>query len=520
LRRPTLVIAPVIAAAAVLAGAVLASGGNGAAVATVAVHHARTARTLDTSSPRLHCKLQRRRFHTLPGARPAEFCMAIRARGTPSGDPILVTPRPDLSKTPHEQYGLMLISGTGKLLWYQRRPAKVHDLKTVTYQGKPMLAYFERDKGSAHYSLLDQQYREVARVKTAGVEPTDEHDLRVTPQGTAFVASDHLRALRAGPTNDYVVQEIDVATGKPVFQWRALQRVPVSDSYEDRSGRKPYDFFHGNAIDPPTADDPTVMVSSRNTSAIYGIDHKTGRTSWILGGKRDQFSLHRHRDWVFCTQHDTYRLPGGKLFVFDNGGAHTFGRTKCRVHPARAMLFDFDPAKRKVSLVRSVSSKPFTADGKGIFSEYVGSVQVETGGNWLIDWGSPTRISDVGADGREQRLLRLPYWSYRAMPAAGWTGRPPGRPAIAAQRRNGHVTVWASWNGATEIASWQLLAGDTASTLKPVGGPVAFQDLETRMALRTGAKLVAVRALDASGATLGESTGMGAAGFEPATSRV
>src|SRR3954469_6850068 len=85
-----------------------------------------------TGGQRLACRLRRLRFHTLPALHPTGFCVAHRAGASPVTRGLLVTPRPDPRKNPGEQFGLMLISPGGKLLWYQRRPTKVHDLKVVT----------------------------------------------------------------------------------------------------------------------------------------------------------------------------------------------------------------------------------------------------------------------------------------------------------------------------------------------------------------------------------------------------
>ena len=68
----------------------------------------------------------------------------------------------------------------------------------------------------------------------------------------------------------------------------------------------------------------------------------------------------------------------------------------------------------------------------------------------------------------------------------------------------GAVTVYASWNGATGIASWQLLGGNTADQLSPVAS-AASTGFETAIAASTSLPYLAVRALDAGGKTLGTS---------------
>ena len=52
-------------------------------------------------------------------------------------DKILVTPRPDPKVNRSEQFGPMMLSTDGKLLWFQPRPDKVHDLKVIDVGGRP-----------------------------------------------------------------------------------------------------------------------------------------------------------------------------------------------------------------------------------------------------------------------------------------------------------------------------------------------------------------------------------------------
>jgi hypothetical protein len=494
--RRFVVIAIVCALGAV--ALVFARGGSEPSGAAV---QARTAATLTHAaarSRRLTCRLRRRHFRTLPALHPTPFCVTVRRGAKIQSGAILVSPRPDPRHNAHEQFGLMLISRTGKLLWYMPRPAKVHDLKTVSYHGKPMLAYFERTDGG-FYQLLDDHYRPVARIRADG-GPTDEHELRVAADGTAYLGSDP--AVRGGRLYDYVAQRVDIASGAVRWRWGALDHIPLRDSFETRPHGVPWDYFHGNAIDPPTADDPTVMVSARNTSALYGIDPQTGKTKWILGGKRDQFGLARHPKWVFCTQHDAQRLSGNRLLLFDNGGAHIAADPRCPIHPARALMFRLDVARKRVRLLHSWSSVGLAKSGGGLLSGWVGSAAPLAGGAMLVDWGQVPRVSELGPDGRENLLLRLSYWSYRAAPAH-WVGRPDGAPLMVASRSGHRVAVWASWNGATEIRRWQVLAGSAADALAPVGAPVPFQDLETQMVVRTDQPWVAVRALAADGSVLG-----------------
>ena len=52
---------------------------------------------------------------------------------------------------------------------------------------------------------------------------------------------------------------------------------------------------------------------------------------------------------------------------------------------------------------------------------------------------------------------------------APWTAQPPTLPAVAAQAAGtGGLKVEASWNGATTVASWRVMAGPSATSLTAV----------------------------------------------------
>jgi hypothetical protein len=482
-----------LAAAVPCAVAVIACGGGGHKAGAVAP---------GTPSSRLDCRPRIRRFRTLPALRPTGFCVVAREGARLTSDLLLVTPRPDAKRNPGEQFGPMIVSADGKLLWYERRPDKVHDLKVINIGGRPALAFWQRHgAGGGYYQLLDDHYRPIGRIRAGRGHGTNLHELAVTPDGQAWVSAD---VKRRGIV-EFVVQRVDIATGRVTFEWRSLDHVRPADSYERRPrDGSPWDYFHGNAIAPPTAADPTVLISSRNTSSLYGVDAKTGRTRWILGGKRDQF--HLPRGWRFCAQHDAHRLPDGDILLFDNGGTYMHGTPRCGLHAARALRLRLDTARRTVRLVRSFSSRQISPRRAGYFPGWVGSARLTSEGDLLVDWGPNRRITEIGRDGRVDLLLELQRWSYRAFPAQ-WIGRPAGAPRIAARRRGAAVDVWASWNGATQISRWRIVAGG-----RPVA-TVPFADLETQATVRTPATQIAVEALDAAGNVLGRSalTNVGAA---------
>jgi hypothetical protein len=64
--------------------------------------------------------------------------------------------------------------------------------------------------------------------------------------------------------------------------------------------------------------------------------------------------------------------------------------------------------------------------------------------------------------------------------------------------------VYASWNGATQVAAWKILGGPDAATLRPVASS-ARAGFETAIPAPPGEREFEVQALDASGRVLGTS---------------
>ena len=98
-------------------------------------------------------------------------------------------------------------------------------------------------------------------------------------------------------------------------------------------------------------------------------------------------------------------------------------------------------------------------------------------------------------------------------PWSGHPGEPAGGGRVCGAGAQGGASVYASWNGATEVASWKVLAGASPSALKPVGG-APRSGFETAIAAPgVGAGgYVAVQALDAAGAVIGTSATVKIAG--------
>jgi len=449
------------------------------------------------------CTPRSRHYRTMPSSHPSPYCVSLHRPEGAARAHVLLTPR-RMPRPPHGQNAAMIVSPQGRLLWYLPRRERVYDLKMVTYRGRPHLAVHVRTgEADGVFELRDARYRVVKRIAFGAPYRTDLHELRLTRQGTAYLgAYRRLRMRGVGVVTEYVVREIDLDTGRVLFEWHSLDDVPLARTFRPQPRRGTWDYFHGNSIEPPVPGDPTVIVSARNTAAVYGIDRASGELRWVLGGKSDDFGIARGGT-RFCAQHAARRLPNGDVTLFDNGGR---GNTEagCPRHASRVMRFRLDHERRSARLVRTLSSRRSSGAGESLLPVGFGNAQMLPSGNMLVSWGTSGFVSEVSPSGAPRFALDLPNASYRAV-AAPWTGRPGGRPALAARRRAGGVDAWASWNGATEITRWCPLAGRDRRRLRAAGRCVRFADLETRLRIPRRARFVGARALDARGRELGRS---------------
>ena len=86
-----------------------------------------------------------------------------------------------------------------------------------------------------------------------------------------------------------------------------------------------------------------------------------------------------------------------------------------------------------------------------------------------------------------------------------WSATPNTKPAVVAKRESpGEVAVYVSWNGATEVAKWEVLAGEEASALAPVT-TAAWSNFETRIPISSTDRVFEVKALDKEGKVLATS---------------
>lgn len=400
--------------------------------------------------------------------------------------------------------GPMILDRRGRVVWFKHLPKGIQafDFKPQRYRGRPVLTWWEghsaKGNGAGEDVITDTAYREIARVPMKRGYRADLHEFAMTRRGTALVLAYHpvpwdlsrIGGARHGKAVEGVIQEIDVKTGDVVFEWHSLPQVRPGESYKKLpdEGTDGYDYFHINSVrEEPNGN---LLVSARHTNAVYEIDRRSGRVLWRLGGKRSTFRM--GPGTRFVAQHDARRGPGGTVSVFDNQAPPDTGRE------SRAVLIRIDQRARRARLVREYKHPA------EVHSDSQGSAQFLPGGNLFVGWGGKSpRFTQYTLGGRivfDAKFLGHNTNSYRSF-IEPWRGTPRRRPAVDVQRDDSHANVYASWNGATELAAWEVLGGRRPHRLHRVAVK-RRTGFETKLVVRRPPRFVVVQALDRAGKPL------------------
>jgi hypothetical protein len=418
-------------------------------------------------------------FRSRPDLKPPPVRILTPAHGTAPGY-VFIAPKRKVV-----QAGPMIVDDRGRLVWFRPLNTRgVTDFRVQSYGGRPVLTWWRgrpfHGEGDGNYAIVDDSYRTVARVRPRHGLVGDIHEFKLTPRGSALMTIFHRVRSGGRLLFEGAVQEVDIATGRVLFEWHSLGRVKLAESYERPPKKRslPWDYFHVNSIDVDT--DGNLLVSARNTHAVYKLDRRTGRIMWRLGGKRSDFAM--GPGTRFAWQHDARRRPDGTITLFDNEAAPQAGPQ------SRGIVLRLDMRRMRATLVRQIVHRP------RLLAAVEGNMQLLPDGHWFVGWGGQPYFTEYAADGR--RVLFDARFgdradSYRAY-RFRWAGHPGGRPAIAVAGDKAYV----SWNGATDVARWQLVADGRPKRSAAKSG------FETAIAIPPGTRRVRVRALGRTGAVL------------------
>jgi hypothetical protein len=328
--------------------------------------------------------------------------------------------------------GPEIISSTGKVIWFHALPPHqlAGDFRTQTYQDKPVLTWWQGPpnlgavSGGADY-IYNDRYQKIAEVKGGNGYSADGQEFLITPQNTALIIADTITTANltsiGAPADqkvvDSIMQEVDISTGKVLFQWNAADHVPYTDSEQPRpaSATTPWDWFYINAVHLDT--DGNLLINSRYAWAVYKVNRHTGKTMWVLGGKHSTFKIKAAPGQVldkageiFAYQHDSEAVGNNEYTMFDDES--DTGSSAPLLPYSRVVTVRLDPATKVVTLVKSIRQP------EDLLATEEGNAQTTRNGDLFVGWGSLPYLSEFSPTGQLLFNAQLPgndttYRAYR-----------------------------------------------------------------------------------------------------------
>jgi hypothetical protein len=356
-----------------------------------------------------------------PTAPPPVTILTSTAHVAP-GD-LFITPTGDTSTYAN---GPEILDRRGNVVWFHAAPQGLTaaDFRTQSYLGQPVLTFWQGTGlgglASGTDYIYDDRYRRIATVNAGNGLSADGHEFLITPWNTALIlayttATANLTSI-GGPADQTVingvVQEIDIRTGRVLFQWNSEDHVPFSQSEQPlpASPSTPWDWFHINAVHIDT--DGNLLIDARDTWTTYKVNRFTGRIIWQLGGKASSFRLRTapgqtldNAGEIFAWQHDPEAIGHDVYTLFDNESAGT-----PELPVSRTVTLKLDPRNRVATLIAS-DDQP-----EGLVAASQGNAQTTPDGGLFVGWGALPYFSEFGRSGQLVFNAEFPTGvnSYRA----------------------------------------------------------------------------------------------------------
>jgi hypothetical protein len=370
---------------AVLAGTGLAAAGP-AAAATLTGAATPTAAATPTSPPSVTV--------LTPGA------------DNSNGD-IFISPFGDTSSYAN---GAEIINNAGHVVWFHPVPTgqEAADFRTQTYRGHPVLTWWQGTGlgglSSGTDYIYNNHYQQIATVQAGNGYSADGHEFLITPWNTALVlayttTTANLTSIGGPPDQEVIngiVQEVDIRTGRVLFQWNSADHVPYSQSEQPlpASASTPWDWFHVNAVHLDT--DGNLLIDARDTWTTYKVSLRTGKIIWRLGGKDSSFAIKAVPGQVldsageaFAWQHDPEAVGHDTYTFFDNESSGT-----PELPYSRAITVRLNERSRTATLAAS-DDQP-----EGLSAASQGNVQTTRNRDLFVGWGILPYISEFSPSGQ------------------------------------------------------------------------------------------------------------------------
>jgi hypothetical protein len=340
-----------------------------------------------------------------PSAPPPVTILTSTGRTAP-GD-IFITPTGDTSSYAN---GAEILDRRGNIVWFHPAPQGLTaaDFRAQTYLGRPVLTFWQGTGlgglSSGTDYIYNDRYQQIATVNAGNGLSADGHEFLITPWNTALIlsyttATANLTSIGGAADQTVingVVQEIDIRTGKVLFQWNSEDHVPFSQSEQPlpASPSTPWDWFHVNAVHIDA--DGNLLIDARDTWTTYEVNRFTGNIIWQLGGKDSSFKLRAapgqsldNTGEIFAWQHDPEAIGQDEYTFFDNESAGT-----PEFPVSRAVTVKLDPRRRTATLIAS-DDQP-----EGLVAPSQGNAQTTPDGGLFVGWGALPYFSEFDPAGR------------------------------------------------------------------------------------------------------------------------
>jgi Arylsulfotransferase (ASST) len=419
------------------------------------------------------------------------------------------------------QTGPLILDHNLQPVWFLNVGPNVlaSNLEAQTYNGKPVLTWWQGlvtgtgSTTSGKDVVVDQHYKQIATLTGKDGWVISQHEMVISGSNawvTAYKTVPYNLTPYGGSANgqvlDCAVQEYDLATGQLLYTWDALNpggtpNIPLSESEQKPFPGVPWDAYHINSIQ--LTGNETFLVSMRDTWTAYLVNRTTNAVEWKVSGNPANSTFTLPAKAQFHWQHDVQLHGGNVLTVFNDNCCRISGQTGGKAKFAQpngvtnGLVIKLDLTKHTGSLVQEY---PFPHKYNAY---YLGNMQPLPNGNVVLGWGTQPFFSEVSKSGKLllDAVWPVPDLNYRTY-VQKWVGTPYFPPSGAVRNNHGKATVYASWDGDTQVVSWRVLAGSSANSLK-AGPIVAKTGFETAIPLTSTFTVYKVQALDSHKHVLG-----------------
>ncbi|KAJ5605405.1 hypothetical protein N7510_008186 [Penicillium lagena] len=425
------------------------------------------------------------------------------------------------------QVGPYIYDEDGVLIWVGSRlfnNANVYDFKAVHHiDDNPYLSFIvhENDGHSKGRGIvMNHSYEVESEVQALeDLAQFDLHEFNILPGGKTALTCGYqpaqlsLADLGRSQEQSFFLSvgfyEVEIATGEVVMRWNASApgNVAMHESVKLLANTEPEeapgnDYLHINSVDKNA--DGNYLISIRFTNTIYLISGADGSILWRLGGRESDFD----QDFTFSKQHDAKFIESGGtrhvISFLNNAADHEENEEDV----SSALIVELNTGS--TPMTAKVIRRYDRPDGQ--LTRLRGNVQPLPNGNVFVGWsdsGYHSEFSPEGANLMEAKFVNSQLSTYRAYKFE-FVGRPTAPPDLVVSvaeitEDNLTTVIHISWNGATEVASWNFYAQAGEREPRRFVGTTNKTGFETMHTIQGYLDWISADATDRDGNILGSS---------------